>query len=150
MQTLKRLFLPGILLALFISGCTFTTSRTNRDEDKKDAEKVINKFYDLIKSKKYDATHDLFSSKFWEVTSVKKMDTIFTATQNKLGDLVTIHLDDWATKVVAGTDPSADYRLIYKNHHQKSNAIESFTLTKEDDGKIRIISYNINSDGFFK
>ena len=150
MNPLKTLSLAAILLTLIIGGCTFTSTRLNREEDKLDAQKVTNKFFDIVKTGNYAAAHDLFSDKFWKVTSPAHMNDIFTATQKKLGDIVNINLSDWETRVVSGTDPVAEYKLVYKNHHQKFDSVETFGLMKEDDGKIRILSYNINSDGFFK
>jgi hypothetical protein len=149
LKPLSTIFL-FVFLLICTSGCVFTSSRLNREEDKQDAEKVTNKFYSMIRSKNYDSGYDLFSDKFWAVTSVKRMNALYTATQKKCGDLVSIKLGDWQTKVVSGTDPSAEYQLTYNNHYQKYDAKESFILMKDDDGKIRIINYNINSDAFLK
>jgi hypothetical protein len=153
MKTLKHLSpigIPLIFLTLIISGCTFTTSRLNREGDRKDAEKVTDQFYAMIKAKKYDDMYNLFSFKFWAVTSVKKMNGIYTMTQNKLGDIVDMKLGDWQTKVVSGTDPSAEYRLTYNNHRQKFDSRETFLLMKDTDNVIRIVAYDIYSDGFLK
>ncbi len=153
MKILKRLSPTCILFispAFVITGCTFTTSRLNRENDKNDAEKVTNKFYAMVKAKKYDDMYDLFSFKFWAVTSVKKMNDIYTMTQNKLGDIVDLKLSDWQTKVVSGTDPFAEYQLIYHNHRQKFDSKETFVLMRDTDDVIRIVAYDIKSDGFLK
>jgi len=149
MQNLKHHLPSAVILFVFLSSCQFNSTRTNMAGDKEAAEKVTDKFHAFIKAKNYDSAYTLFSKRFFAVTPKAKMTEILTATQSKLGDLKTDSLGEWQTKIVEGTNPSSDYLLEYTNHHQKYNAKEEFHLTKED-GKIRILGYNINSEGFFK
>ncbi|MGZ3926441.1 MAG: hypothetical protein ACXVJG_05735 [Mucilaginibacter sp.] len=141
-------FFSIVLFLTALSACVFTTTYTNRDEDKKDAEKVTNKLFDYLKNKNYDATYGLYSKDFWEVTSKIKMKDLYTFTQDKLGDLESTSLSEWETKVVSGTDPSAQYALLYKNKYKKYPAEVTIRLIKDPDGKIRILEYKINSNGF--
>ena len=145
-------FMRGIFLSvctvLTLASCQFNSQYINRDEDKKDAEKITTKLFDLLKTKNYNGTTDLFGKKFFEVSSKEKLFEIFAATNNKLGELQDTKIESWETKRVEGSNPSADYLLVYKNKYEKFESKETITLTKETDGKIRIIGYNINSDGF--
>ncbi|MEO6979975.1 MAG: DUF3887 domain-containing protein, partial [Mucilaginibacter sp.] len=109
MQNLKHLFATLFLLIVIISGCTFTSSRTNSPGDIKDAEKVTNKFFDLIKRKSYDSIYPMFSKRFYDATPKAKLTEILTATQNKLGDLQTTSVETSESKVVSGTTNSGQY-----------------------------------------
>jgi len=150
MQTFKPLSLFGILFILITSGCTFSSTYLDREQDKKDATEVIGEFYYYKQTNDSSKIYALFSSKFYTVTSKEKLNEIFTATQNKLGTLKDTNLGQWQTKIVEGTNPSAEYALQYKNVYEKYTATETFRLMKDNDGKIRIVGYNISSDGFFK
>jgi hypothetical protein len=63
--------------------------------------------------------------------------------------LKTTEVSQWETRIITGTNPSADYQFLYKNQYQKYLAEVTIRLTKDTDGKVRIIGYHINSDGFF-
>jgi len=146
MKTPKTLF--GVLtLAAFITACTFTSTRLNREEDRDAAEKVANKLFELLKTKNYDATFSLFSDSLWVNTTKDKLKTVFTYSDGKLGDMQSDSLSGWQTKVVSGTAPSAQYELVYQNQYQKGTAKVDIVLTQEK-GKIKILGYHINSDSF--
>ena len=126
------------IAALLVSGCSFNSTFTNNIEDRKDAEKVTNKLYEL------------FSKSFFDANNKEKLFEIFNATNVKLGSLEKTEIGQWETQRVEGTDPSANYALQYNNQYTNYQATETIRLTREKDGEIKIISYNINSDGFFK
>lgn len=138
------------IATLVVNGCSFNSTFTNSIEDRKDAEKVTNKLYELIKKKDYEATTVLFSKSFFEASDKEKLFEIFNATNVKLGSLEKTEIGQWETQRVEGTDPSANYALQYNNQYTNYQATETIRLTREKDGEIKIISYNINSDGFFK
>src|SRR5579864_7852670 len=100
-----------ILLVVFASGCVFSSTYLNRDQDKQDAEKINNQLFDDLKSKNYNAAYKLFSKDFFVATNKKKLSNIFTFTQDKLGDLKSAEISQWETRVIAGTNPSADYQF---------------------------------------
>jgi len=138
--------LIAFLLLFALTSCTL--SYTNREADKEEAKKVTDHFFELIKAKNYDAAYPLFSDDFYAVTPKAKLKELFMTVQEKLGDLTNISLDQWQTKVVKGTDPSSEYDLLYQNQHAKFKSAEEFKLTKNWDGKIRILAYHVSSPGF--
>ncbi len=137
-----------ILIGFSLTSCHFNTTYSNREEDKKDAEKITSQFYDLVKQNDYTKTYKLFSEKFFAITDTVKLNNIFRTTVEKLGAIESMTLDKWETNVVKGTDEKSDYALQYIVKHKRFDSKETFTLTKEN-GEIKIIGYNINSDGFF-
>lgn len=146
MKTTKPLI--AFLLLFTLTSCVFTSTYTNREADKQEAEKVTNSFFELIKAKNYEAAYPLFSDDFFSVTPKPKLKEMFVTIQDKLGDLTSTNLDQWQTKVVKGTDPSSEYDLLYQNQHAKFKSAEEFKLTKNWDGKIRILYYHVTSPGF--
>lgn len=147
-QQIKQFSILTILLVVTMTSCHFNSQYINREEDKKDAEKVTSQLYELLRAKDYESTTKLFSKKFLEVTDKEKLFRIFVITNEKLGDLKTTEIETWETRRVEGTNPSAGYAFIYKNTYDSFPAKETIRLMREEDGQIRIISYNINSDGF--
>lgn len=138
----------AMFLITWLGACNFNSTYLNRESDKNDAQRVTEQYYSLLKSKNYEATYGLFSNEFWKVTSKEQLKKLYIATQTKLGDLKNTNLDHWETKVVAGTNPGADYIMYYANKYQKYKAEETLRLVKDTDGKIRIIAFHINSEGF--
>ena len=69
-------------------------------------------------------------------------------TSEKLGVLEATEILTWETRRVEGSNPVADYAFVYKSTYENFPAKETIRLTREEDGQIRIISYNIISDGF--
>lgn len=148
MKILFRQLSLLLLAFLVLQSCHFNSSFTNREEDKIDGEKVTNEFYTLMKGKEYSAAYSLFSKKFFEATDTGKLNNIFTASENKLGSIDTISLENWQTVTVKGSDPKSEYLFSYEVKRKHFSSKEEFTMTKEG-GKIKIVGYRVNSDGFF-
>jgi len=136
------------LICFSFTGCHFNSRNINSDEDKNDAEKITKEFYDLLKKADYVKTYKLFGKNFFVATDTSKLNDLFITTNEKLGPIESMELGEWETIVVTGTDAKSDYALQYIVKHEKFEAKETFRLTKEN-GQIKIVGYNVNSDGFF-
>jgi hypothetical protein len=138
-----------IILSLFIllTSCHFNSTFNNRVEDKDDAQKTTEWFYDMLKSQDYKATYELFSDKFYAVTDTQKLSDLFHATNERLGSIETFNMVKCETHVIEGTDEQANYALIYSVKRKNYDSKETLVLDKEN-GKIKIVSYSVNSDGF--
>ena len=148
MREKKKIGILALLITLVLSSCNFNSQYINRVEDKKVAEEITDQFYNYIKNENFDATLNLFGDKFWEVTTEDQMLKIFTLTKEKLGLLNEINLDQWETRRVEGTNPSASYLFVFKNQYSNYEATETIRLMKDENGEIKIVAYNINSMGF--
>ncbi len=142
-------FLFFVILGL-LSSCHFNSQYLDREEDKNEAEKVSNLLYEDLKNDTItQSTINLFSDKFWTNENSASFKTKIKKTQEKLGRLTEVKLDHWKTQIVVGSNPSAEYILFYLNKYEKYTAMESVSMVKEDD-LIKIVRYNINSNGFIK
>jgi hypothetical protein len=148
---MRKVF-PSLLVSFMIllSACTFNNTYTNRKKDRQDAVAVAAGFFDHIKKHKYEATFGLFSEEFKKITSEEKVLEIYEYTNKHLGDLQETELVAWETKVVEGTDASANYALEYRNTYDSSTAKEVFRLVKNKEGRVKILYYGIDSDRFYK
>ena len=145
---------PNLLVALLLiigsTSCHFNRQFINRTEDKNDGEKITSQFFELIMNKRYSETKKLFSPQFLKVTPWLKMENILLLTSKKLGNLKTTEIDKWETRRVEGSNPFAEYNFTYRTHYEKFDAVEIFRLVREDNGAIKILAYNVNSDGFMQ
>ena len=139
-----------VLLASTFFGCTYTTTYTNRDKDKDDAATVADQFFNFVKQNNHQATFQLFSPKLLKETPEEKIFELYNYSRRHLGNLIKTNLIDWETKVVEGTNNSANYTLKYENTYDSSLAVETFRLAKDNQKQIKITAYHINSDIFFK
>ncbi len=141
------LFLFSLLFTA--TGCNFNSAYLNREEDKKEGEKVADQFYALLQQKDLKKLSPILSNQFKAVTSTQKLNDYLTGTINKLGEIKSKKLDHWETKVIRGSNPSANYVLYYVVEREKFQAKETVTLTAEND-QIKVLGYNVNSEGLFK
>lgn len=143
----KKLFL-SLIFALFLISCNFNKTSINRESDKIDAEKVTEELYSYIKKKDFTRAEKLFSDQFYAVTNRAGLHDIFQKTNKTLGDYEGRELLDWKTNIIVGTNSKSEYFFVYEVKYQKFKAKETIVMFKEDDGVIRIVSYNVSSDGF--
>lgn len=60
-----------ILLSFILLSCNFNKVYKDREEDKREAEKITNKFYKYIKEEENQKALTLISDKFFNVTNKK-------------------------------------------------------------------------------
>jgi len=138
-----------MFISLLLFSCKYNATYENDEIEKKEAEAVTEKLYKDLKGKDYLDAEKYFSSKFFQATSKEDLVGIFTKTNEKLGDFKSKNLIDWKTHKIVGSNPSSEYLLLYEIEYQKYPARETIRLIKEKDS-IRIIGYNVNSEGFLK
>jgi hypothetical protein len=139
------IFLLIILNIFILFGCNFFYK--NREEDKNDAEKVTIEFYNFLQHDKYELTYKFFSPELLEVTDSTKLKLTFESLKSKLGAIKSYKLTDWETLRIEGTNPKSEYVLVYEIERELYNSKERISLVKVD-GEIKIIGFNVDSDGF--
>jgi phenylpyruvate tautomerase PptA (4-oxalocrotonate tautomerase family) len=141
-------FLYFFAVLLFVS-CQFNGTNYNEESAKADAEKVTEVLYTDIAKKDFKEAETLFSDQFFKVTRKEDLQKIFTTVSEKLGAYKSRKLVNWQTTATVGTNSSTTYVLVYEVEYENYKATEKIALTKEKDS-IKILGYNVNSDGFFK
>lgn len=144
----KTLLAFGLIFTLCLISCNFNATNVNDESDKIDAEKVTEELYSYIKKKDFTRAEKLFSDQFYAVTSKAGLHDIFQKTNKTLGNYEERELLDWKTSIIVGTNSKSEYFFVYEVKYQKFKAKETIVMFKEDDGVIRIVSYNVSSDGF--
>ena len=140
---MKKYFL--ILITFFFLSCNFNRTFENREEDKKDAEKITTNFFILLKNNDRNGVAKLFSDKFFQVTSKEKLNQMLNYTNKVGGKMLNNSLSNWETTIVKGTNPKADYLMTYYVKRDSINTQEIFSLQKENDS-IKIVGYKIDLD----
>ncbi|WP_145859494.1 hypothetical protein [Pedobacter suwonensis] len=133
-------------MLFFASSCNVNSTYINREEDKKDAERVANQFYEFLQKKEFQKVIPLLSTKFKAATSTEKLNDYLNGALSKLGEIKSEKLDHWESKVVKGSNPSANYVLYYVVERTKYQSKETVILTAENN-QIKIQGYSVNSDG---
>jgi len=138
---MRNIILLSILTIVF-AGCNFNTTSTNNEYDRKDAEKITNKFYHYLDMNDFKKAETLFSEKFFEVTDRDQLQKIFEKTVEDCGTLTNFELQDWNTLVVKGSNPKSEYVLLYKVSRKKKDTMERVSMMKENDS-IKIVGYHL-------
>ncbi|RTY85912.1 hypothetical protein EKL32_28245 [Flavobacterium sp. GSN2] len=136
------------LLSLISISCNFNSHYTNREIDREEAERVTTKFYYLLRDKNHKNTFELFSQKFLEITDTTQLNEIYITSDEKLGNITDQTLLSWETNIIEGSNPVSEYLLVYNVKRNKFDSKEIIRLEKEN-GVIKILAYNVSSDGFF-
>ncbi len=140
-----RKFFTLIFLSTFLISCQINSTSSNRESDKREAEKITNEFYNYLEKKEFENAANLFSEKFFAVTDKDKLYEIFNATLNDCGNLTDFSIVDWSTFVVKGTNPKSEYLFYYKVSREKKETLEEIGMIKENDS-IKIVSYHVSVD----
>jgi len=122
--------------------CNFNSTYQNREEDKKDAENVAQKFYTFINNNNKENAFELVSKNLFKVTPKEKFNQILNNSFMECGNIKNDSLIQWETLVVKGNNPKSEYVLIYNITRDIKNTQEKFTLHKEGDS-IKIVGYDI-------
>jgi hypothetical protein len=150
LRSYRLLLLIICCTALMLVACNFNTHWNNREEDKAEAEQVMNAFYALQQSDRFRETIPFYSDRFLEVTDTAWILNIYKSRDENLGPMESKELAACQTLIIKGSKPSSQYLLVYTVRHQKFDAREEFRLEKEADGQIRIMAYNLQSDGLLQ
>lgn len=138
-----------ILVVLFLTSCNFNKTYRNREEDKKDAEKITKNYYQLIKGSSRQKAFKLFGEKFFDkkygkINNKEQLNQMIDDINAECGDKISnIQLTIWETFVSVGTNPKSQYVLSYKVERNIQNTQEKFTLEKNNDS-IKIVGYDVH------
>ena len=138
-----------IVASFFYTECSFNGTYVDEASEKIKAEKITEKLYSYISKKDYKRAEKLFSESFFKVTNRQILNNIFIKTNSDLGEYKTKKLIDCKTKRVVGNSPSSEYLLVYDVSYELFKAKETINLLKEGQ-EIKIIGYNVNSEGFLR
>lgn len=133
------------LVSISIVSCSYNETYSNREQDKREAEKIIQEFYTSIKENNTEKTIKLFSKKFFHITSRQQLNEMINWTNEKGGAISNYTLSNWQTLIIKGPNPKSDYSLVYYVKRDSINTQEIFSLQKEND-TIKIVGYKINLD----
>jgi len=144
---MKKLLLI-LIIPILVTSCHFSNKYQNRESDRQDAEKVTTELFGFIKQSDFEKATEFFSDEFYKVTSKEDLMKIFKSTENKLGGLKSTELSDWNTMVSEGAIEQGVYNLNYDSEFEKDNAKLKLTLIKNENGEIKVVGYNIQSNAF--
>jgi PBP1b-binding outer membrane lipoprotein LpoB len=144
---MKRLLLI-LIIPILSTSCHFSNKYQNRESDKQDAEKITAELFGNITQSDFEKATELFGEEFFKVTSKADLIKIFESTKNKLGELKSTELVDWNTMISEGAIEKGVYNLNYNADFEKDKAQLKITLTKNENGKIKVVGYNIRSNAF--
>lgn len=144
---MKKLLLT-LIIPILATSCHYSNKYQNRESDKQDAEKVTTELFGYLKNSDFEKATKLFGDEFFKVTSKEDLMKIFESTRNKLGELKSTELADWNTMVSEGAIEQGIYNLNYNGEFENDSAKLKFTLIKNENGKIKVVGYNIQSNAF--
>ncbi|WP_312079506.1 hypothetical protein [Chryseobacterium sp.] len=126
-----------IFLTLFLIGCS------SKEKEKKDAEKITQKFYALLKENDRKGIFKLYGSELFEVASKQQINEMFDTSFSQFGNIKDESLIYEQNNILKGTNSKNEYILIYNVTRDIKNTQEKFTLHKEGDS-IKIVGYFIS------
>ncbi|OCK51672.1 hypothetical protein BA768_02865 [Chryseobacterium sp. CBo1] len=134
-----------ILISFLFIGCSYDKIYENRESDKQDAQKVINKFYFLIQQNNKEKVFKLFSNRFFQEVGKERFEKILDKTDNDFGKVKDYELTNSWTQIIKGSNPISKYELSYLVTRDSTQTKEYFRMQKEND-TIKIISYRVDFD----
>ncbi|EJL76039.1 hypothetical protein [Chryseobacterium populi] len=100
-----------ILISFLFIGCSYDKIYENRESDKQDAQKVINKFYFLVQENNKKEVFKLFSNRFFQEVGKERFEQILNKTDNDFGKIQDYELTNSWTQIIKGSNPISKYEL---------------------------------------
>lgn len=123
-----------IFLALLLINCS------SKEPDRKEAEKITQKFYTLLKENNRDEIFKLCGDELFKIASKEQVNQMFDTSSSQFGNVKNDSLIYEQTNIIKGVN---EYVLIYNVSRDIKNTQEKFTLHKEGNS-IKIVGYFIN------
>ncbi|MCZ4696203.1 hypothetical protein DWB61_16165 [Ancylomarina euxinus] len=149
---MKKKLMLLVIFGIMLMGCIMSPNEIiiNGIEDKIDAEEITDKFYSCRKVYDLEGMIGLFSTKYIKMNDHQSL----ADAKLKVADFLDLNivrygavkkrsLVSWETKIVKASKSSSYYFLAYKNEYVNYQVLESFKMTKELYGRIRIIDYKL-------
>lgn len=143
-----RNFIQMTVIAFLTISCNMNVTSTNDENDRKEAEKIIDDFYFAVLQRNYVKIDTFFSSDFFVNINRDTFADEIESNSKTLGDLVTWDIKGWETVDVSGTNALTEYILQLDVEYSNHKSVETFFLRKEKDHIIRIVKYDIVSNAF--
>ncbi|MBO9693588.1 hypothetical protein [Chryseobacterium sp.] len=135
-----------ILITFVLVSCSYNKIYEDRESDKQDAQKIINKFYFLIQQNNdKKEVFRLFSKRFFQEVEKERFEQILNKTDSDFGKVKDYELTNSWTQIIEGSNPISKYELSYVVTRDSTQTKEYFRLQKEKDS-IKIISYRLDFD----
>lgn len=135
-----------ILITFILVSCSYNKIYEDRESDKQDAQKIINKFYSLIQQNNdKKEVFRLFSKRFFQEVEKERFEQILNKTDSDFGKVKDYELTNSWTQIIEGSNPISKYELSYLVTRDSTQTKEYFRMQKEND-TIKIISYRVDFD----
>ncbi|KAB1230979.1 hypothetical protein [Chryseobacterium viscerum] len=134
-----------ILFSFLFVGCSYDKIYENRETDRQDAEKIINKFYYSIQQNEREETFKLFSGRFFKEVDKERFEQILDKTKRDFGKVKDFQITNSWTQVIKGSNTQSRYELSYIVTRDSTQTKEYFKMQKENDS-IKIINYRLDFD----
>ncbi|REC52041.1 MULTISPECIES: hypothetical protein [Chryseobacterium] len=126
-----------ILLTLFLINCGA------KEQDRKEAEKITQKFYSLLKENNREEIFKLCGNELFKIATKEQVNQMFDTSFSQFGNIKNDSLIYEQASVIKGTNSRNEYILIYNVNRDIKNTQEKFTLHKDGDS-IKIVGYYIS------
>ena len=142
-------FVVILFLFLILTGCKFNKVQVNQEGDKKDAVATINRFFDFEKEQKIDSAIMFFHPNIRASNDPSKMKDFLKNISLQSQSLTSRTLDHWNTNITIGLNASSLYSLYYVDHYNGGSVLKlSIKLSKDGEGKIKIVGFQIDPEKF--
>jgi len=145
--SLLFVFATSILL---MSNCTFNSTYINREEDNREGEEFVNKFYKNVASKNLTALDTMVSDTLKKIAGPDGISKLITLINTKVGDYKTDSIADHYVTRTTGSNNFTSYNYKVKVTYSKGVVDEIIGLRKMDNGQVKLTSYHANSDLLIK
>lgn len=125
-----------ILLALFFTNCS------SGEKNIKEAEKITQKFYILLKENDREKILKLYGDELFKIASKEQINQMLDTSFSQFGNIKNDSLIYQQTNIIKGAHSKNEYVLIYNVNRDIKNTQEKFTLHEEGDS-IKVVGYYI-------
>lgn len=140
-----------LILSINLTACSFTNVYNDLEEDHIDGKQFLDTLYRNVKKNDFNEIVTFASDSLVRVAGKESLLKLFIFVNSKVGNFEQYKVLEVQTRrVVKRGSRVIYYRFRNKVKYQKGIVEEVLALIREDEGKIKIMSYNAYSDLLLK
>lgn len=142
----KRANLLLMGLTVLLCSCNFNKVYINREEDRKEGQAFLDRFYDDIRTKNYARMDEIPTDSLKQLAGPNGISKLAKFINQKVGDYRGHSVDDAYIRRISGSRDETSYNFKLSVAYDRGTAQEIVGFKKENGSAIGLNSYRANSD----
>lgn len=130
-----------VICLILSTSCRFSEKIENDEEQKKEGEVTLNKFYNFLIHEDYKGASKMFGKEFFTKISEDKLLQTFTDANRHCGKMKSFKITDWRSSKINADEDMTQYSFLLNVQYDQCNTSEQVNIKKNENEETTIIGY---------